>query len=60
MRADVVPRGFEVGSKVEIPMVEGPPKYGIIRWIGNLPQVKDKLVAGLELVRNCGLRESDK
>ena len=60
MRADVVPRGIEVGSKVEIPMAEGPFRYGIMRWIGNLPQVKDKLVAGVELVRNSGLRESDK
>ena len=43
--------GYEVGSMVEVPMAEGLPRYGVIRWIGQLPQVKDKLVAGLELVR---------
>ena len=42
--------GLEVGSKVELPMAHGVPKYVVIRWIGNIPQVKEKLVAGLELV----------
>ena len=42
---------FKVGSMVEVPMAEGLPRYGVIRWIGQLPQVRDKLVAGLELVR---------
>ena len=42
--------GLEVGSKVEVPMANGVPRYGVIRWIGNIPQVKEKLVAGLELV----------
>lgn len=46
-----IPHGLEVGSMVEVPMAEGLPRYGVIRWVGNLPQVKDKLVAGLELVR---------
>ena len=46
-----IPHGLEVGSMVEVPMAEGLPRYGVIRWIGMLPQVKDKLVAGLELVR---------
>ena len=45
-----VPYDVEVGSMVEVPMAEGLPRYGVIRWIGHLPQV-DKLVAGLELVR---------
>ena len=45
------PHDLEVGSMVEVPMAEGLPRYGVIRWIGPLPQVKDKLVAGLELVR---------
>ena len=45
------PHGLEVGSMVELPMSDGPPRYGVIRWIGKLPQVKDRLVAGLELVR---------
>ena len=42
--------GLEVGSKVEVPMANGVSRYGVIRWIGNIPQVKEKLVAGLELV----------
>lgn len=46
-----IPHDLEVGSMVEVPMAEGLPRYGVIRWIGMLPQVKDKLVAGLELVR---------
>jgi len=40
-----------VGSMVEVFKVDGDPRYGVIRWIGILPQIKDKLVAGLELVR---------
>ncbi|XP_078367475.1 ubiquitin carboxyl-terminal hydrolase CYLD-like [Oculina patagonica] len=44
-----IPHGLEVGSMVEVPMAEGFPRYGVIRWLGNLPQLKDKLVAGLEL-----------
>ena len=43
-----IPHGLEVGSTVEVPKVDG---YGVIHWIGFLPQVEDKLVAGLELVR---------
>ena len=42
--------GFEVGSVVEVPMAHGVPKYGVIRWMGNMPQVKGEPVAGLELV----------
>ena len=45
-----IPHGLEVGSKVEVPMSDGHPVYGVIRWIGILPQLKDKLVTGLELV----------
>ncbi|XP_066019125.1 probable serine/threonine-protein kinase drkD isoform X3 [Pocillopora verrucosa] len=41
--------GMEVGSMVEIPMADGVTKYGVIRWMGNIPQVKEKVVAGLEL-----------
>ena len=41
--------GLEVGSMVEVP-VGGVPRYGVIRWMGNIPQVKGRLVAGLELV----------
>lgn len=37
---------------VEVPGPEGQPTFGVIRWIGYLPQVKDKLIVGLELVRN--------
>ena len=47
-----IPHGLELGTMVEVPaMAEGPSRYGVIRWIGKLPQLKDKLVAGLELVR---------
>ena len=42
--------GLEVESMVEVPMADGVRKYGVIRWIGNIPQVKEKLVVGLELV----------
>ena len=41
--------GLEVGSMVEV-LVGGVPRYGVIRWMGNIPQVKGRLVAGLELV----------
>ena len=43
--------GLEVGSIVEVPISDDIPRYGIIRWMGNMPQVKEKLVVGLELVR---------
>ena len=46
--------GLEVGSMVEVPVGGVPrygvPRYGVIRWMGNIPQVKGRLVAGLELV----------
>ena len=45
------PLEFKVGSTVEVPMAQGRPRYGVIKWIGTLPTLKDKLVAGLELVR---------
>ena len=32
-------------------MAQGLPRYGVIRWIGSLSGLKDKLAAGLELVR---------
>ena len=35
---------------VEVPMADGARRYGVIRWMGNIPQVKEKLVVGLELV----------
>ena len=42
--------GLEVGSVVEVPMADGVPRHGVIRWMGNIPQVKGEPVAGLELV----------
>ena len=42
--------GMEIGSMIEVPMADGVPRYGVIRWVGNIPQVEKKLVAGLELV----------
>ncbi|XP_015748239.1 PREDICTED: ubiquitin carboxyl-terminal hydrolase CYLD-like isoform X2 [Acropora digitifera] len=45
-----VPRGFELGTMVEVPThTPGQPTFGVIRWIGYLPQMKDKLIVGLEL-----------
>ncbi|PFX21246.1 Ubiquitin carboxyl-terminal hydrolase CYLD [Stylophora pistillata] len=41
--------GLEVGSMVEVPVADGAARCGVIRWIGIIPQVKGKLVAGLEL-----------
>ena len=32
-------------------MSGGHPRFGVIRWIGNIPQEKDHLIVGLELVR---------
>lgn len=46
-----VPSGFELGTVVEIPGPEGQSTFGVIRWIGHLPQIKDKIIVGLELVR---------
>lgn len=43
--------GLEVGSMAEIPLSDGKStRYGVIRWIGRLPELNSKLVAGLELV----------
>ncbi|XP_022809127.1 ubiquitin carboxyl-terminal hydrolase CYLD-like [Stylophora pistillata] len=41
--------GLEVGSMVEVPVADGVARCGVIRWIGSIPEVKGKLVAGLEL-----------
>lgn len=41
---------LEIYSMVE---VHDPPIYGVIRWIGNLPEVGET-IAGLELVRQQG------
>ena len=50
---------LEVGSKVEVPMADGVPRYGVIRWMGNMPQVKEKVVAGLELVSEIYQSQSE-
>ena len=47
------PEGFDVGSVVEIPMGQDSPRYGVIRWIGTLPSLRDKVVAGVELVKTA-------
>ncbi|XP_022809129.1 probable serine/threonine-protein kinase DDB_G0271682 isoform X1 [Stylophora pistillata] len=41
--------GLEVGSMVEVPKANVVLRYGVVRWIGSFPQVKEKVVAGLEL-----------
>ena len=51
--------GLEVGSKVEVPKADGVPRYGVIRWMGNMPQVKEKVVAGLELVSEIYQSQSE-
>ena len=43
--------GLEVGSMVEVPLSYGIQIFGVIRWMGNMPQRKGKLVVGLEMVR---------
>ena len=44
---------LDIGSMVEV-MSTTKPMYGLIKWIGHLPDQKDptKLIAGLEMVRN--------
>ena len=39
-----------VGSRIQIPAKNNSLKYGVIRWIGNLPDFKDTIIAGLEMV----------
>lgn len=41
---------LEVNSMVQITLDKGNQVSGIIRWLGYLPQIKDKM-AGVELVR---------
>ena len=41
--------GLDIGSVVEVLSKKDKPTYGLIRWIGFLPNT-DKKVAGLELV----------
>ena len=43
--------GCELDTPVKVPGPGGHPTFGVIRWIGYLPLVKDKLIAGVELVR---------
>ena len=47
------PEGFDVGSVVEIPMGQDSQRYGVIRWTGTLPSLRDKVVAGVELVKTA-------
>ncbi|XP_078609279.1 ubiquitin carboxyl-terminal hydrolase CYLD-like isoform X1 [Branchiostoma floridae x Branchiostoma japonicum] len=47
-RAGVVDPTLEVGDMVEV--LGTPPRYGVIKWVGNLPDIKnERLVAGIEL-----------
>ena len=59
MTGDVISHDLEVGSTVEVPMIEGSPRYGVIRWIGNIPH-GNKLIAGLEMVRKYFPRKRKK
>lgn len=40
---------LEVGSVVEV-LINNSPCYGVIRWIGEIPEARGKLVAGIEMV----------
>lgn len=40
---------LEVGSVVEV-LINNAPCYGVIRWIGEIPEARGKLVAGIEMV----------
>ena len=40
---------LEIGSMVEVLSKNQKPKYGVIRWLGFVPN-SDKKIAGLELV----------
>ena len=40
---------LEVGSVVEV-LINNTPCYGVIRWIGEIPEARGKLVAGIEMV----------
>lgn len=42
---------LEVNSMVQITLDKGNQVFGIIRWLGYLPQIKHKM-AGVELVRS--------
>ena len=46
---DDLEQQFVMGSRVQF---SDPPRYGVIRWMGNLPQVAG-LIAGVELVSLC-------
>ncbi|XP_035214266.1 ubiquitin carboxyl-terminal hydrolase CYLD-like isoform X1 [Stegodyphus dumicola] len=39
---------LEVGSVVEV-LINSNPCYGVIRWIGEIPEARGKLVAGIEM-----------
>ncbi|KAF8781801.1 Ubiquitin carboxyl-terminal hydrolase CYLD like protein [Argiope bruennichi] len=39
---------LEVGSVVEV-LINNSPCYGVIRWIGEIPEARGKLVAGIEM-----------
>ncbi|XP_054720365.1 ubiquitin carboxyl-terminal hydrolase CYLD-like isoform X2 [Uloborus diversus] len=39
---------LEVGSLVEV-LINSTPCYGVIRWIGEIPEARGKLVAGIEM-----------
>ena len=45
---------FAIGSKVVVKNAYGPPMYGVLKWLGQLPNIKGEY-AGVELVSNITL-----
>ena len=44
---ETVLRSFSMGSTVQL--LSDPPRYGVIQWIGTLPDIEGR-IAGVELV----------
>ena len=54
MRNSPLKTDLDIGSMVEVLSKNQKPKYGVIRWLGFVPN-SDKKIAGLELVSYVGM-----
>ena len=54
MRNSPLKTDLDIGSMVEVLSKKQKPKYGVIRWLGFVPN-SDKKIAGLELVSYVGM-----
>ena len=54
MRNSPLKTDLDIGSMVEVSSKNQEPKYGVIRWLGFVPN-SDKKIAGLELVSYVGM-----